>query len=447
MNRLIKRTKTPIAIVAILIISITYLTFFLPMKRELQNSYLRNFRLLSESKVYSIYTFIENGLDCAENLSNKTVKKSKILEYKNGEIGFDEVKQAITSININKVDSNNDLTGVVSIVGNVIISEYGVCNYGEMDKLVKSPFFDYNILVRDDNVHLIVYSPIIDQNQVIGYDITYYNRPQLIRDLMSDEISVEIIYEKEANELMKNGKKSKVDDGKMLIDFDDSIGYISKLDKTDKYIYTYTLKDKLYEPIKRIAIISQSSIALGLLILFIAINHIVLRNANEILNAVENSRDKFKEHAYKDPLTGVCSRLFLNTWIENNLDALEEQNVIYSIAMIDGDNFKEINDNYGHSVGDKVLARIADILQKSVRQNDIVIRYGGDEFLIIFENIVSDTAENILKRVEKKLVEIDDFEFDITISYGISEIRNSEDFFQSLNKADEKMYSSKQKKV
>lgn len=448
MNRLIKKIKTPIVIITLLIIGTTYLTFFLPMKRELENSYLKNFRFLSESKVYSIRTFIENGLDYSKSLSSESMKRSKILAYKNGEIGFDEIKQYIKAIDKEKIELDDDLIGVISVVGDIIISKYGVYNIEEMDKLDKSLFYDYSISVKDDDImQLIVYSPITEQNLILGYDIIYFNRSKVIKDLMNEEISIDIVNKTASKELVEYGRIIESNDSSVLLDFDDKIGYIAKLDSTDNYIYTYTFKDNLYSPIKKIAIISQGSIILGLLILFTVIKFIILRNANKILSDVEYSRDKYKEHAYKDPLTGVCSRLFLDTWVENNLKELEEQKAIYSIAMIDGDNFKEINDNYGHSIGDKVLIKVAEILKKSVRQNDIVIRYGGDEFLIIFEDIDCKIAESILNRIENKLDEINEFDFDISISYGVSEIKNSEEFFQSLNKADEKMYSSKHNKV
>lgn len=151
----------------------------------------------------------------------------------------------------------------------------------------------------------------------------------------------------------------------------------------------------------------------------------------------------YREYAYKDILTGVNSRLFLDKWLKRNADQLEKESMASSIVMIDIDYFKYINDIYGHVIGDQVLVRIADILQGTIREGDFVIRYGGDEFILFLRRCDEIDAKTIVNRIQEKLKDIHEFDFEIQISYGIHEIKSKNEFFESITAADDKMYSFK----
>lgn len=114
-----------------------------------------------------------------------------------------------------------------------------------------------------------------------------------------------------------------------------------------------------------------------------------------------------------------------------------------AIIMIDLDGFKEVNDTYGHLMGDKVLKEIANILKNSIREEDFVIRYGGDEFLILLKDCDIKFCEQIISRIETKLEEVN--LYNIKISYGIEEIRDRARLLDYIKKADEKMYKMKKK--
>lgn len=170
---------------------------------------------------------------------------------------------------------------------------------------------------------------------------------------------------------------------------------------------------------------------------------------NHIGVAIENNflYKKVKESAYRDGLTEIFNkRYFFETL--NHISNLEEQN--YSIVMIDLDNFKGINDTYGHPMGDLALRTVAQIIQNATRANDIVARYGGDEIIIYMQNFtdkerVRRRIENIRKEIERAVMTLDDTSISITASFGVY-IKCNERLTldEVIKKADDALYLSKQ---
>ncbi|MGA9179205.1 MAG: GGDEF domain-containing protein, partial [Desulfobacterales bacterium] len=121
-----------------------------------------------------------------------------------------------------------------------------------------------------------------------------------------------------------------------------------------------------------------------------------------------------------------------------------------SLIMIDVDNFKKINDSLGHQAGDFVLQQLAGCLKRSIRQADIVFRYGGDEFVILLPDTDIEQAKMLLKRVlsdvKKHTFEWKSNHINVNISCGISttvELESHEDEKDLITKADTRLYSAK----
>jgi len=156
-----------------------------------------------------------------------------------------------------------------------------------------------------------------------------------------------------------------------------------------------------------------------------------------------SSKEKYKKLANHDYLTGAYSRLYLDEWKIRSAKTnnTEESNI--SIIMIDVKDFKCINDIHGHMVGDEVLKKITNILKNCIRENDVVIRYGGDEFLLVLYNTTEEHAQIVMNRVENKLRTNQEFDFPIEISYGIHETISEANIFEVIKVADEEMYVMK----
>ncbi len=447
MNRVIRKTSIISSVVVFFIIILTFITFYFPIKKELEASYLENFKLLVESKIQHLQHFTNRSVEGAKTISSRTAINNKIIEYKNREVNLEELK-AFTKSNSRyeegaKVLSN--IIGAVRVVDDKVIAKYGIINHQKIQKLEEEGAFLYDIELKDETLYMTVYSPILNKDKILGYDIVSFDMSNYLEQIIDKKIKIEFLH-KEAIYTISEDEIILEDNKPTRLESEEHIGYLYKIAETDDYIYIYTLKSLLYGPPKKIINISYTAFLFSLIGFIIVLDFIVLKKANKVLYDVELSRDRYKKKAYKDALTGVYSRGFLNMWIEKVYKKSKLRDNFYSIAMIDGNDFKKINDNYGHSIGDKVLIIVAEVLEDSVRDNDIVIRYGGDEFLIIFENCKRETVYSVFKRIESKLSDINEFEFNIGISYGIYEIKNKEDFYEALNIADRKMYEFKKNK-
>jgi len=163
----------------------------------------------------------------------------------------------------------------------------------------------------------------------------------------------------------------------------------------------------------------------------------------------KQTQDKLKEMAMKDGLTGLYNHALLIELFEKEIDKQQRNNGSISFAMIDIDDFKKINDTYGHISGDTVLKELSNILMSSVRGGDIVGRYGGEEFSIVFPGIDEQNAFQLCERIRK---EVEDFDFEIgietvkiTISIGINfnELKGIINKREIIQKADEALYRAK----
>ncbi len=127
-----------------------------------------------------------------------------------------------------------------------------------------------------------------------------------------------------------------------------------------------------------------------------------------------------------DELTGLYNRRYIIQQFETILNTYSEERGPSSVALLDLDEFKEINDTFGHNVGDEVLICFSKLMQSVTRETEIVGRYGGDEFLLIFTNSDSQAANKILLRIleQSKNLMKDKFNIQLTFSAGLVEIKS-----------------------
>ena len=171
--------------------------------------------------------------------------------------------------------------------------------------------------------------------------------------------------------------------------------------------------------------------------------------ANQIGVSIENNNlyNKVKESSIKDPLLGIYNRKYFFDVIEDKIG--ENNNIKFGIVMLDIDDFKKVNDLYGHQFGDKVLINTTGIITDSVSKEDIVSRYGGEE-IIIYLSDVEDEAKvfhninNMRDRLSKSRVELDEAVTSVTASFGLSFYPGSADTLSKvINVADSLLYEAK----
>lgn len=150
----------------------------------------------------------------------------------------------------------------------------------------------------------------------------------------------------------------------------------------------------------------------------------------------------------KDYLTGVYNRRYINKRLSKDVERNLIEGLPTTILMADIDLFKNINDTYGHLIGDRILIDFAAILEKNIRKNsEWVGRYGGEEFLIVLNNTYIEegvkVAEQIRELIEKMNFNYDDLNIKITASFGAYEVSKNEDVSDIIKNSDKKLYIAK----
>lgn len=160
--------------------------------------------------------------------------------------------------------------------------------------------------------------------------------------------------------------------------------------------------------------------------------------------------DALQQSAFKDVMTGLYNRQFLEEHTKKLIPQAKRQNFNIGVLLLDMDHFKAVNDEYGHDIGDKVLKELSRILTESVRESDIVIRYGGEEFMVLLVGVNS--QEDALQIANKIRVSVSENEIDVyagsklrkTVSIGLSMFPQDASSFESaIKNADIALYEAK----
>lgn len=164
----------------------------------------------------------------------------------------------------------------------------------------------------------------------------------------------------------------------------------------------------------------------------------VIRYQQRLLEQGGKTIDDLDNLSLIDNLTKVYNRNYFN----------KIKNLSGSIIMIDLDHFKRINDNYSHEKGDEVLKKTSDLIKKSIRKDDILIRHGGDEFVVFLNNCPVIEAVKVMEKIQINLKnESQNFglnpDDNVTFSVGITEKLENDNIDEVLKEADELMYQSK----
>ena len=177
--------------------------------------------------------------------------------------------------------------------------------------------------------------------------------------------------------------------------------------------------------------------------------NVYLREAAPVLET-KRLMDSLRDATLRDPMTGLNNRRFLEEYVEVLVAGIQRKRSQVAILMLDLDYFKMVNDTYGHDAGDAVLKSLASVLRQSVRSSDLVIRYGGEEFLIILIDsggaAAETVAENIRAAVQALKVQIAGTVLQKTISIGIADFpTDSDTFWQAVKFADVALYQAKER--
>ena len=194
-------------------------------------------------------------------------------------------------------------------------------------------------------------------------------------------------------------------------------------------------------------------LAIGLFVLLALLNTYLVskrfevRRLREQLISTTLQNQLMEQQSFTDPLTEIYNRHSLHQISSRFISQAMRRHTSLTFLMVDVDNFKQVNTRFGHLTGDFVLAEIAWILKSSIRASDAVIRYGGDEFLIILADTNIQGAENVTERIHGKFEEWNRAghleNFKVGVSVGGTEWHEGQTLDELLNRADKRMYERK----
>ncbi len=443
---LLKRTRIYNLLFGISLFILTIFTIYFPLTNEINKTLLENWIATATSSSLTFKVFTEKSIEGAHGVSSRSVIRDAIIQYNSGQLGWEELAEF----------TDPKYKDGVSVIDNIVLAYRLVHD----DVLVfYEPEPDHNtatdftsIPKRDGQIdifyshgkyHLVVYSDIEHDRTLLGTDVLVYDMTPILEEIHTSMLQVEIIdldtrMHTDFGSVYSSSYSYQVSRDKEMVH------YLQEIDPGRYYLHIYT-------PYKQIIGVSQSRIylqlalfTLGVLLLFILFNMVILRQANRLLTESESSREKYRKFAYQDTLTNAYSRLSLDHWLEEQKNSTTPAGL--SMVMLDIDSFKYINDEYGHQVGDEVLIRLADTINATIRKDDFLVRYGGDEFVIIFNHAQEEQAAEVLKRIEARLEKENPYEFPIRISYGIAQIDNINEYDEALVLADQRMYIHKNSK-
>lgn len=176
-----------------------------------------------------------------------------------------------------------------------------------------------------------------------------------------------------------------------------------------------------------------------------------LRENKREVEALRKELKRIKEEGITDPLTGLLNRKGLFSAIDKAVLDEKRTKKCPCLLMIDVDHFKQVNDNYGHLLGDKVLQLVGKTLRQRIKGNDTAVRYGGEEFCVLLPEttlvgaqVVAEDIRKVLEQSRIKRLDNKQTIDGVTISIGIAQYRSGETIETFINRADSALYISKQ---
>lgn len=315
----------------------------------------------------------------------------------------------------------------------------------------------------------------IHDNQSRKYESKIKNELKFARDLI--ENSLEIFYQNKLNSNLSNYYTELIDTLPVGVMIEDENGKILKVNKAMENVTGFSKKELIgstvFETVvpadqKDIACENIKKIINGKLLTheipsadidgkkrYIRLQErkITLPNNKEGIISIQiditdkiKNEEKIKYASYHDSLTDLYNRSYL----ENKIQSLNQENKLpLSLIMIDLNGLKLVNDTYGHHQGDKLLQKMAETLNESCRDNDVIARWGGDEFVILLPGTDQKVVEKVVKRINKKIsnqfLEFEDgsrLPLSAALGYGVKNFYY-QDIFEIMDNAESQMYKNK----
>lgn len=447
-NPFIRRFKVWTWILLVLIVLITYVTLFQPYRSALEKMTLENYVLISKASVSTVDQFILRSHENANNFSHALIEHTPLDDYLNGKLTLDELKKISADGFLYEASKQPHLIAGARLLFGSVNATIG----SEYLPALLSQRNDYNsshiqtvFLTGRETPGLFVAVPLMTGGMIYGYDLILYDLAALAEPLNRNHMTFSFIDLTQQNSLFEKGAKLKEAGGVMLYDNGWYTGFVLPIDGTNQALHMSTSNEDLYERVDDIILMNLLGFALAVGAVLFLSNRFIVFHIRHLMAHAEKSKEKYMDMANRDQLTGTFSRRYLEEWKISNAPLSLLELTHYILAMVDVNDLKVINDTYGHKTGDLALKYVADTMGRTLRSEDIIIRYGGDEFLVILSSCSLDEANHIFSRINQALLLDQPFDFPLSISYGTEYLTKVELMDEVIHSADEKMYALKMK--
>lgn len=294
------------------------------------------------------------------------------------------------------------------------------------------------VVLDDNNQNLKLISDVLED---AGYDVSLCLTSQQLLDYLKEEIELPDIILLDVMLPDMDGFEvcKKIRSIERLKDI--PVIFLSAKTETVDIVYGLGVGgvDYITKPFRPIELIARIQ------------THIEIKNIRDELREKNNKlmllNEQLEEYAVKDPLTKLYNRRMMLTKFNEEISRCRRKKQVFSIILLDIDKFKQVNDNYGHNFGDEVLITFSKLLTESKRLEDLVGRWGGEEFLIILPNTDRRGAYTVAMRIRNRINEYkyfnNDEEIHITATYGVAEFDQEDSIEKLIKKADFALYYGK----
>ncbi len=173
----------------------------------------------------------------------------------------------------------------------------------------------------------------------------------------------------------------------------------------------------------------------------------IVHISDQYQQALQEKNETLKEFSLRDALTGLANRRLMMERLNSEVAQAERRQTPFSLALVDIDHFKKINDQYGHNAGDAALVDIGQTLHQGLRGYDLCARWGGEEFLLLMADTSGQNAVEVAVRLRRMIHELTHPGLPAgvrpTVSMGIAEYRFDTPFSETIKRADEALYQAK----
>ncbi len=166
------------------------------------------------------------------------------------------------------------------------------------------------------------------------------------------------------------------------------------------------------------------------------------------LHRMSEDLQHYEKLSQTDPLTNLCNRRAMETTLRREIARARRTKAQLSVAMLDLDHFKKINDQHGHSIGDQALIHLCNLLKSGLRETDLICRYGGEEFIIVLPDAAARGAHFVVDRLRIKVANspliIDHDKITLNVSAGVAALQGGETGEKLIERADKALYQAKE---